>query len=77
MEREERILALSLFQRGVKRVLIATDIGEDGMVYNSLDLVVNFNFPTTGVSYIKRALKVNRKGGYSNCLVYKHSIKFC
>jgi superfamily II DNA/RNA helicase len=76
MEREDRAAALSSFQRGVKRILIATDIGEDGMVYNNLDVVVNFDFPKTAASYIKRALKVNRKGGYSNYLSTKSSIQY-
>ena len=59
MERESRMESLSAFQRREKRVLVSTEIGENGICFSGIDMVINFGFPTTGASYIKRAEKIN------------------
>ena len=63
MEREDRTMGLYLFQNGNKRALISTSIGENGICYKNIDMVVNFDFPKNAASSLKRAQKVTKKEG--------------
>ena len=60
MEREDRMKALYLFKTGVERILVTTNMGENGINYNNVDTIINFNFPRSGSSYLKRAQKISK-----------------
>ena len=63
MEGESRISALSAFEEGKKKVLVTTN--ESGVRHNNLHKIINFYFPSTGASYLKRAQTLAGNSGQS------------
>lgn len=67
-EKEAKAGALDLFAKGTKRVLVTDHEGECGIQYDNIDVVVNFSFPTTGASYLRRAQTLTKKNAQGTAL---------
>ncbi len=58
----QRRAALDGFKRGTYRVLIATDIAARGIDVTGIELVVNFDLPSTAGDYVHRIGRTGRAG---------------
>jgi superfamily II DNA/RNA helicase len=50
------------FRTGETWVLIATDVIARGLDFKAVNLVINFDFPNSGVSYVHRIGRTGRNG---------------
>merc|ERR1711920_1068703 len=58
----EREAALAAFREGRARVLFATDVAGRGLDIQGVDLVVNFDAPTSAEDYVHRIGRTGRAG---------------
>mmetsp|Transcript_49852 Transcript_49852/g.82730 ORF Transcript_49852/g.82730 Transcript_49852/m.82730 type:complete len:208 (+) Transcript_49852:1-624(+) len=58
----EREKALSHFRDGLSPVLVATDVAARGLDLKDLNMVVNFEFPSSTADYIHRIGRTGRAG---------------
>ncbi|GMI30644.1 hypothetical protein TeGR_g2256 [Tetraparma gracilis] len=54
--------AVARFRTGETWVLIATDVIARGLDFKAVNLVINFDFPNSGVSYVHRIGRTGRNG---------------
>ena len=62
MSQNKRIAALDKFRRGERAVLLATEVASRGLDIPRVDLVVNYDVPLGGKSYIHRVGRTARAG---------------
>eukprot|EP00922_Rhytidocystis_sp_ex-Travisia-forbesii_P047116 GHVS01070217.1.p1 GENE.GHVS01070217.1~~GHVS01070217.1.p1 ORF type:complete len:445 (-),score=104.02 GHVS01070217.1:298-1632(-) len=62
MTQPQRLGALNQFKAGDRRVLVATEVGSRGLDIPSVDMVVNFDIPTSAKDYIHRVGRTARAG---------------
>ena len=62
LEQRDRERAMTMFQNGSYRILVATDIAARGVDVEALDLVVNYDFPNQPETYVHRAGRTGRAG---------------
>ena len=58
--KEQRQQILSDFEKGVYWVLITTDLVARGIDFTQVNLVINYDFPTTMLNYIHRVGRTGR-----------------
>jgi ATP-dependent RNA helicase RhlE len=66
----QRKEALQGFKNGKYRVLIATDIAARGIDVTNIELVVNFDLPSTAEDYIHRIGRTGRAGGSGHAISF-------
>ncbi|CAB9526436.1 Probable ATP-dependent RNA helicase DDX52 [Seminavis robusta] len=54
--------AVAKFRRGDTWVLIATDLVARGVDFKSINMVINYDLPTSGISYVHRIGRTGRAG---------------
>jgi superfamily II DNA/RNA helicase len=59
---KERERAVSRFRRGEASFLVATDLLGRGLDFKGVNMVLNFDFPQSGVSYVHRVGRTGRAG---------------
>lgn len=62
LEQSERDRATTLFRNGSLRVLVATDVAARGLDIDSLELVINYDLPSTTDIYVHRIGRTGRAG---------------
>ncbi len=62
--------ALDEFRRGVKRVLVATDVAARGIDIEGVSLVVNFDLPNVAESYVHRIGRTGRAGATGRAISF-------
>lgn len=62
LEQRDRDRVMAKFRNGSTRVLVATDVAARGIDLEKLDLVVNFDLPTTPEVYVHRVGRTGRAG---------------
>lgn len=62
LEQRDRDRELALFRNGSCRILVATDVAARGLDIENLDLVVNFDLPSSPEIYIHRIGRTGRAG---------------
>ena len=63
-----RLLTMQMLMSKKINVLVCTDIGNRGLDYPFIDLVINYNFPKTTNAYIHRAGRVCRFNKKGHCI---------
>ena len=58
----QREASVSRFRSGTTSVLVCTDVLGRGMDFKGVRLVVNYDLPTSGVSYVHRIGRTGRAG---------------
>lgn len=58
--KEERDAILERYQKGELWTLIATDLIARGIDFRGVNLVINYDFPTTMLTYIHRVGRTGR-----------------
>ena len=62
LEQVERDRVVATFRNGSRRVLVATDVAARGLDIENLELVVNFDWPSSEEMYIHRIGRTGRAG---------------
>ncbi|MBX9767519.1 MAG: ATP-dependent RNA helicase DbpA [Bdellovibrionales bacterium] len=62
LDQSERDRATTLFRNGSLRILVATDVAARGLDIESLELVINFDLPSSTDIYIHRVGRTGRAG---------------
>jgi len=62
MAQHSRLAALNKFKAGAGRILVATDVASRGLDIPSVDLVVNFDVPSSAKDYVHRVGRTARAG---------------
>jgi ATP-dependent RNA helicase DbpA len=62
LEQFDRDRELAKFRNGSTRVLVATDVAARGIDIDKLDLVINYDMPTTPETYVHRIGRTGRAG---------------
>jgi ATP-dependent RNA helicase DDX47/RRP3 len=62
LTQDQRNASLGLFVRKDRSILIATDVASRGLDIPSVDLVINYNTPDTGDTYVHRVGRTARAG---------------
>lgn len=60
MEQDDRLKVMSDFRKGYFRYLIATDVAARGIDIDNITLVINFDIPEDGESYVHRIGRTGR-----------------
>ena len=58
----DRLQAIDLFKRGVKDVLVATDVASKGLDFADIQHVINFDMPKEIEDYVHRIGRTGRRG---------------
>src|SRR5208282_6874319 len=58
----QRTAALAGFQRGIYRILVATDVASRGIHVQDIAHVINYDMPADAESFIHRAGRTGRMG---------------
>lgn len=66
----QRRAALEGFKRGTYRVLVATDIAARGIDVTGIELVVNFDLPSTSDDYVHRIGRTARAGSEGHAISF-------
>lgn len=71
LDQTERLNHLNLFKDGKIRILVSTDVAARGLHIEKVDIIVNYDVPTTDEFYIHRIGRTGRKDkkGYSLTLI--------
>ncbi|KAJ1499137.1 putative ATP-dependent RNA helicase ddx49 [Coelomomyces lativittatus] len=77
MTQKERMQALTRFKSSTLRVLLATDVGARGLDIPKVQLVINFDVPSSAVDYTHRVGRTARAGreGIALSLVTERDIQ--
>jgi ATP-independent RNA helicase DbpA len=62
MEQSARDQVMALFRNGSLRILIATDVAARGLDIDHLELVINYDLPSTAEVYVHRVGRTGRAG---------------
>ncbi|KAJ4829891.1 DEAD-box ATP-dependent RNA helicase 10 [Turnera subulata] len=62
MNQSKRLGALNKFKAGEYNILICTDVASRGLDIPSVDMVINYDIPTTSKDYIHRVGRTARAG---------------
>jgi ATP-dependent RNA helicase DbpA len=62
LEQVERDRVMATFRNGSRRILVATDVAARGLDIENLELVVNFDWPSSEEMYIHRIGRTGRAG---------------
>ena len=68
LSQDERETALTAFRSRQSRILVATDIVARGIDIDEIDLVVNYNVPTSAESYVHRIGRTARAESHGESL---------
>ncbi len=60
MDQKERLRVMKLFRDGVVNILIATDLAARGLDIKNINLVINFEVPRNGITYLHRIGRTGR-----------------
>ena len=63
MDQRNRLMVMNDFKRGYFRYLVATDVAARGIDIDNISLIINFDIPKDGESYVHR---IGRTGRLSN-----------
>ena len=66
----ERELSVQKFRRGDTWVLICTDLVARGVDFKAVNLVINYDLPTDGVSYVHRIGRTGRAGREGRAITF-------
>ena len=66
----QRRLALEGFRNGKFRVLVATDIASRGIDVKGIELVLNYDLPSTAEDYVHRIGRTGRAGGGGHAISF-------
>lgn len=66
----ERELSVQKFRRGYTWVLICTDLVARGVDFKAVNLVINYDLPTDGVSYVHRIGRTGRAGREGRAITF-------
>jgi len=77
MAQHSRLAALNKFKAGAGRILVATDVASRGLDIPSVDLVVNFDVPSSAKDYVHRVGRTARAGrsGKAVTLVTQYDVE--
>ncbi len=62
MEQKQRLSAMNGFKRGKYRYLVATDVAARGIDVEDISLVINYDIPLEGETYVHRTGRTGRAG---------------
>ncbi|KRZ85314.1 putative ATP-dependent RNA helicase DDX52 [Trichinella sp. T8] len=70
LPKKERENAIKKFRRGDTWILICTELIGRGLDFKCVNLVINFDFPTSSISYIHRIGRTGRAGRQGRALTF-------
>eukprot|EP01112_Ceratiomyxa_fruticulosa_P008671 TRINITY_DN2248_c0_g1_i4.p1 TRINITY_DN2248_c0_g1~~TRINITY_DN2248_c0_g1_i4.p1 ORF type:complete len:511 (-),score=129.07 TRINITY_DN2248_c0_g1_i4:39-1571(-) len=70
MPQEKRNKSLEGFKLGYKNVLIATDVASRGLDIPNVDVVINYDVPTSSKSYVHRVGRTARAGAPGKAITF-------
>lgn len=62
MEQDQRLSAIQSFKKGEYRYLVATDVAARGIDIDNISLVIHYDMPLTGETYVHRTGRTGRAG---------------
>lgn len=77
MPQAKRFGALTRFKSGERNILVATDVASRGLDIPSVDIVINYDVPTTSKDYVHRVGRTARAGrsGKAITLVTQYDVE--
>lgn len=70
MEQDDRLLTMRRFKRGEFRYLVATDVAARGIDVEDISLVINYDIPLEGETYVHRTGRTGRAGQKGNAVSF-------
>lgn len=70
MEQEDRLSAIRRFKRGEYRYLVSTDVAARGIDIDGISLVINYDVPMTGETYVHRTGRTGRAGKKGKAITF-------
>lgn len=70
MEQEDRLSAIRRFKRGEYRYLVSTDVAARGIDIDSISLVINYDVPANGETYVHRTGRTGRAGKKGKAITF-------
>lgn len=76
MEQDDRILTMQRFKRGEFRYLVATDVAARGIDVEHISLVIHYDIPMEGETYVHRTGRTGRAGQKGNAITFVTRTQF-
>lgn len=74
MDQKERNRVMALFRDGIINAMVATDLAARGLDIKTVNLVINFDMPRTGIDYLHRIGRTGRAGELGTAIaLVKHT----
>ena len=70
MEQSDRQTVMANFRKGNFRYLVATDVAARGIDINNIGLVINYDMPEDGESYVHRIGRTGRAGNVGRAITF-------
>ena len=70
MEQNDRLKVMEDFKKGYFRYLVATDVAARGIDIDSISLVINYDIPEDGESYVHRIGRTGRIGKLGSAITF-------
>lgn len=70
MEQRDRLIVMNKFKQGLFRYLVATDVAARGIDIDDITLVINYDIPEDGESYVHRIGRTGRIGKIGRAITF-------